>query len=336
MAERSAPIEYRFDAASRVLTGDVVNYGRAAVVAGVGLERFTPGSLTPADDIGINLFHGRDSIFATTAAGSLRVHDTPTELRIEADIVERSTAWWALTRRVARSLSLEFAPIEEHRDTTGVRVITKASLNGIGLVDASPHRGRVELRHIDELRASKRMATLRSTIRPGQRARCECSGPDCSYAVFDPPALQDVLDQIADEQTEVLATWASYDRPLGSTSMNRVRAEMTPTGLAIEIDIPDTPDGQTLLDAAETSGIVVRPYLDPAGSTSAIEGTGEDAVRRYKSASVRSLVVSATDAREGWDVPVIERLGADGDSGLRHTRFMERDEWARRLLWPSH
>ena len=328
MAERSACIEYRFDAASRVLTGDVVNYGRAAVVAGVGLERFTPGSLIPRDDIGINLFHGRDATFAHTGDGSLRLHDSDTELRIEADVLERSAAWWALTRKVARSLSVEFASIEEHLDSNGVRTITKASLNGIGLVDASPHRGRVELRHIDELRAAAVAATLSSVIPSATRLRCECSGRECRWAEFTDGALDDMAAQINSDEVETLATWSSYDRPLGSSSMGRVRAERTAAGLVVAIDIPDTDDGRTLLDAAETSGIVVRPFLDPA-SDSAIEGAGEDAVRRYRSAVVRSLVVSSTDARQGWDTPVIERL-----DGLRHDRFTEREDWARRLLWP--
>ena len=331
VAERSASTEFRFDAASRVLTGDVVNYGRAAVVAGVGLERFAPGSLIPRDDIGLNLFHGRDATFAHTGDGSLRLHDSDTELRIEADVLERSAAWWALTRKVARSLSVEFASIEEHRDGNGVRTITKASLNGIGLVDASPHRGRVELRHIDELRAAAVAATLTSIIPSATRLRCECSGRECHWALFSDAALDDMAAQITGNASETLATWSSYDRPLGSSSMGRVRAERTAAGLVVAIDIPATGDGEALLDAAETSGIVVRPFLDAAESDSAIEGAGEDAVRRYRSATVRSLVVSATDAREGWDRPVIERLG---DPGLRHDRFTERDDWARRLLWP--
>ena len=62
VAELSAPTEFRFDAPRRVLTGDVVNYTRAALVAGVGLERFEPASLKPQWPVGLNLFHGRDAI----------------------------------------------------------------------------------------------------------------------------------------------------------------------------------------------------------------------------------------------------------------------------------
>ena len=178
----------------------------------------------------------------------------------------------------------------------------------VSLVDIGSHDTTVELRAA-EARAATVIATIRSTIRSGGRMRCECSGPDVSYAVFEPAALDDMAATITSDEM-VLATWASYDRPLGANTTGRVRAEATPQGLALEIDVPDTDDGRTLLDAAETSGIVIRPYLDAAASVSVIEGTGEDATRRYRSAGVRSLVVSSTDARQGWDVPVIERRGA--------------------------
>ena len=329
--ERTAPLELRFDAPRRLLTGDVVQYDTARPVSGVGLELFKPDSLVPQWPVGINVLHGRDSIFASTEDRSLRLKDSPTEMRIEADIAERSTAWWALTRRLTRSLSLEFEAVTEHRDQSGVRIITEAKLTGIGLVDASPHRGRVELRHLEEMRAADVVATLTSSIPSGIRLCCECSGPGVGFARFEEEAIIEMVTLINGTDTPVIATWANYDRPLGSNTMARLRARRTDDGMDIEVDLPDTASTRELIDASATTGIVARPYI-AADAVSVVEGEGEGAVRIYRTAPLRAVVISATDAREGWPTPVIEQIV---DQGMRHARFTERDDWARRILsWP--
>ena len=314
--ERTAPLELRFDAPRRLLSGDVVQYDTARPVSGVGLELFRPDSLRPVYPVGINVLHGRDSIFASTSDRSLRLKDSPTELRIEADIEERSTAWWALTRKVARSLSLEFESVTEHRDQSGVRIITEARLTGIGLVDASPHRGRVELRHLEEMRSAEVVATLTSGIPSSSRLCCECSGPGVGYATFEEEAI-DQMVALINGDTPVIATWKDYGTPLGSNTMARLRARRTDDGMDIEVDLPDTDSTRELLDASATTGIVARPYI-AADAVSVVEGEGDGAVRIYRTAPLRAIVISATDAREGWPTPVIEQIV---DEGVRHDRF---------------
>ena len=329
--ERTAPLELRFDPARRLLTGDVVTYDVARPVSGVGLEMFKPESLVPQWPVTINLFHGRDATFASTEDRSLRLKDGPSELRIEADIAERSAAWWVLTRKVARSLSLEFEAVTEHRDQSGVRIISEARLTGIGLVDASPHKGRVELRHLEEMRAADVIATLTSSIPSGSRLCCECSGPGVGYATFEQEAIIEMVTLINGTDTPIIATWKDYSTPLGSNTMGRLRARRTDDGMDIEVDLPDTDSTRELIDAANTTGIVARPYI-AADAVSVVEGEGEDAVRRYRTAPIRAVVISATDAREGWPTPVIENIV---DEGVRHDRFTERADWSRRMLtWP--
>lgn len=326
VAERSATVEFRFDAPSRILSGGLVTYGRAALVPGVGLERFTASSLEPNWPVGINVLHGKESIWADTGEGTLRLRDGPEEFRIEADVTERSAAWWGLTRGVLKSLSMEFVPIEEHRDLHGVRVITKASLNGIGLVDASPHRNRVELRHLEEVRAAAASRRLTATIPSAVRLRCECSGPECHWATFEPDAIADMADRINDDTAAVIATWKDYSTPLAANTTGRLRAQAVDGELRVEVDLPANDAADQLADAAVTTGIVARPYIDADDADSSIDGD----VRVYRTAPIRALVISSTDARENWPAPVIE----DIDDGLRHLQA-ERARWARRMLqWP--
>ena len=225
---------------------------------------------------------------------------------------------------MARSLSLEFEAVAEHRDTAGVRVVTEAKLTGIGLVDASPHRGRVELRHLEELRAAAVTRRLTASIPAAARLQCECSGTDSSHASFSAAALQDMAERINDPATAVLATWKDYSTPLAANTTGRMRAELVDNALVVTVDLPATEAADQLVDAAITSGVVARPYIDAAAAVSSVA----DGVRSYESAPIRALVISATDAREGWPAPLIEDL----DGGLRHELHVERDNWARRML----
>ena len=310
-AERSAPLEVRL-AGGRLLAGEAVRYGRLNPRAAPGIgprsERFEPGSIEPEYPVSLTLQHDPERRLAGTDDGTLRIHDSPQALRIEADLREGSAELDLVRRGALRGLSVEFWSKAERRAADGTRILQRVAMPALSLVDIGSHESVVELRAA-EARAATVIATLRSVIPSGRRLRCECSGPDCSWASFEPEALTDMAARINSADT-VLATWASYDRPLGANDAGRVRAEVAAEGLVVHIDVPDTPDGHTLIDASDTSGIVVRPYLDADKSDSAIEGAGESAVRRYRSATVRSLVVSSTDARQGWDTPVIERRSA--------------------------
>ena len=312
VAERSTPLEFRVSG-GRTLIGEAVKYGRLNPRPAPGIEarseRFEAGSIEPMYPVQLTLQHDPERRLAGTEDGTLRLRDGTDALWIEADLREGSAELDLVRRRALTGLSVEFIARLERREA-GVRVLQRAAMPCVSLVDIGSHETSVELRAA-EARAATVIATIRSTITSGARLRCECSGPDCGYASFEPKALADMADKISSDEM-VLSTWASYDRPLGANTTGRVRAEVTPQGLALAVDVPDTADGRLLLDAAETSGVVVRPYLDAAASDSVIEGTGENATRRYRSAVVRSLVVSSTDARQGWDVPVIERRTAAG------------------------
>lgn len=359
VAEHSATAEFRFDAPSRLLTGDVVTYDRVAVVAGVGLERFAPGSIHPNPaGVGLNLFHGRDATFAHTDDNSLRLFDSPSELRIEADVAERSAAWWAIQHRAVGSLSLEFAATAEHRDADGVRTVTEATLNGIGLVHRSPYRGRIELRHLDEMRAAGEWLT--GVIPYSRRLQCECAGPACQFVEFEPGSLAD-----AGADGDVLAVTGNFMNVLGSLRRGTLRLRETDDGLEVGLTDASTPAARTVIEGSKVADIFVRPLVDEVASVTrdvAITlATGRpSAVRTFQHTSVRAILIKPTTASDGHqparidaeaapeapEAPVAAPVaGAAGAAGAgqpgepRHDVEQlvrgERDDWARRLLtWP--
>ena len=148
MSEQSAPLECRV--AGRTLTGEAVRYGvlnpRAAPEVRARSERFEPGSIHPVEPVTLNLQHDRHRELASTADGTLRLHDGPDALRIEADLRDGSAELELVRRGALRGLSVEFVPIIERREA-GVRVLSRAGLPAIGLVDIGSHATTVELRH---------------------------------------------------------------------------------------------------------------------------------------------------------------------------------------------
>ena len=218
MSEQSAPLECRV--AGRTLTGEAVRYGvlnpRAAPEVRARSERFEPGSIHPVEPVTLNLQHDRHRKLASTADGTLRLHDGPDALRIEADLRDGSAELELVRRGALRGLSVEFVPIIERREA-GVRVLSRAGLPAIGLVDIGSHATTVELRHaaatLDvELRA--RMGrSMRAYIPSGKgrgkgpRLRCECSGPSARWAEFVDKPLKEAFDRAFDTaEREVLAT----------------------------------------------------------------------------------------------------------------------------------
>ena len=181
----------------------------------------------------MNLQHDPERRIATTADGSLRLHDGPDALRIEADLRAGSAELDLVRRGALRGLSIEFFAISERREDD-VRVLTRAGLPAVALVDIGSHESSIELRHaaltLDlELRA--RMGRSMRAYIPsgtgkgkGPRLRCECSGPSARWAEFVDKPLVEAFDRAFDTaEREVLATWANYSQPLASKTRGTLR-----------------------------------------------------------------------------------------------------------------
>ena len=136
-------IEYRFStmdasAGGRNIAGTAIRYGDRASIDGKFVEEFKPGAFNPIGDVVLNWMHDRAKPLARTGEhGGLQLADSATELRVAATLPETTLADDAvelIRRGVFRGLSIEFRSIREST-VGGVRVIEKALLSGIGIVD---------------------------------------------------------------------------------------------------------------------------------------------------------------------------------------------------------
>ena len=140
MNERRSAIEIRITPDGRGLAGTALRYGDRATISGGRRERFEPGAFESLPEARLNLQH------SSTAVSSLVVwSDGPHSLEFRADLVEEGVRN-LVTRGAISGASIEFLPIEERFDN-GERVIQRAELRGLALVDAPAYPdSRVELR----------------------------------------------------------------------------------------------------------------------------------------------------------------------------------------------
>ena len=136
-------IEYRYAAmeaspGGRNVAGIAMRYGERTTIDGKFVEEFRPGAFAPIGDVVLNWMHDRAKPLARTGEhGGLQLADSATELRVAATLPETTLADDAvelIRRGVFRGLSIEFRSIREST-VGGVRVIEKALLSGIGIVD---------------------------------------------------------------------------------------------------------------------------------------------------------------------------------------------------------
>ena len=140
-----------------------------------------------------------------------------------------------------------------------MRVIDSAELRGIGIVKRPGYeRSRVEAR----VRLGR---MLRSFIPSRKPLSCECSGGGCSHAIFNPEVVETMFD-VAFEG-DVIAAFGDFKNAIGSTFRGTVRRD-GPEGF--EIDLPDSAAGRAVIDADDSSGVVIRPFLDAEASESEV------------------------------------------------------------------
>ena len=290
LERRGAGVELR--AEGRVLVGPAVRYGD---ISPSHRERIEPGAFGPLDSKTrwLNYAHDADRVIAWTGGGGLELSDGPDALEVRATLPEIPLANLALEEVRGgrmRGLSIEFFVKEETR-AAGVRVIRRASLAGVGLVqNPSYQQSVVETR-------GRLGRSLRAKIPKQRKLACACSGPGCRFAEFAGDAIEEMLDNAFDQvEREIVASWANYSTPLASVSAGTLRRAGVD---GVEIDLPDSPAGQAVIAARDAAGIVIRPHIDRALSD--VVEVGDTA--QYKKAHVRAFIVSSTDAREGWPTP---------------------------------
>lgn len=293
--ELTAPLEVRVD--GRTLTGEAMVYGQRAVDRA---ERFEPGALVPVEPVTLNLQHDPERRIAGTDDGSLRLDHDDRALTISTELRAGSAELSLVRRGALGGLSVEFHPIRE-RQENGLRVIERAALPAIGLVDRGSYRTTVELRRSLALVTEPRRwsgFTISSWIPPRRRLDCECSGPECHFAEMDEDGLVAAFDDAFAEDSTVIATWANYSQPVASVPSGTLRRV---GATEVAIDLPDDIYGRAVIAGHESAGVVVRPYLDALESEA--ERVGE--TMRYTRPVIRAFVISTTDKRGGWPTPTI-------------------------------
>ena len=292
MERRYAGAELR--AEGRRLIGPAIRYGDTSPSH---RERFEAGALTfGGPPVYLDYEHDPEKVLAYAGAG-LSLEDGPAALMVRADLPSIPVADRALEEVRAgrlRGFSIEFTAEEERRES-GIRVVSKARLHGIGVVARPSYpRSRVEAR-----RRSGR--TMRARIPADVPVECRCSGVTCKFAKITGDAMQAAFDAAFKKfERETVAAFGTFDAPLASVSAGTLRGRVRDDGDGeIEIDLPDDSAGTATVAAHESAGVIVRPFIDADAAESTIEGT----TRVYTSAPIRAFLVSATDARQGWPAP---------------------------------
>ena len=304
-------VEYRYTELrqeGRRLLGTAIRYGEVGALP-FGHERFEPGAFAPLSDVILNVQHDRGRPLARTGGGGLVLHDDAGKLRIEAALPKTREADDALElvrAGVLRGLSIEFHATEERMDGN-VRVIERAKLSGVAVVDSGAYPGSTieARRRRGRGRRGGRLASFRGRIRAKRRLSCRCGPTGCSEALFESGALDDVIPK--DQQRDILAIAGEYKDALGSKKRRSLRFWSDGEGgLNYAIDVPNTERGRAFMETLDTVDVVGRPVLDTAESTFVREGT----LARYAKARIRAITLGPTDAAAGW-APLVELKAGD-------------------------
>ena len=280
--ERRAAVEFRFD--GRTLTGPAVRYGDVAT-GPKGPERFERRAfVSGVESATLNLQHDRERVLAEQP-DALALTDTALALDLRASLRPDGAESMLIRRGALRGLSVGFIALDEQRQD-GLRVITRAHLDHVALVDRPAYPGSTV-----ELRQAFDRAWLDARIPVTQQLRCVCQGPTCDSVVFQPGAF-DVLGDTGD----VLAVGGGgFGNVLGSLKRGTVITETTKAGLRVGLTDQGTETARRVVESARVAPMYVRPILDLDASEYVQEGR----VRTFSRAAVRAFLIKPTPNDQG-------------------------------------
>ena len=286
--EQRQGVELRAD--GRTLIGAAVRYGDTSPTH---RERFAPGSLVVSPDLAPTLGHRTGRVLAYGA--DVRVEDRADALIVSAHLPRTSTADKALDGVQSgryRGWSVEFFAREETRES-GIRVIRKAELPGLALVDHPSYPG-------STVEARQRSRSYFSAIARRTRLGCKCMGSlnrDLQRVEFAEGAFSEVLEEVAaGRNVSAIARGAGdvvADTATGSLTLTNTRQ-----GLGIAIAPLDTEPGRRFRELVDAGvAVYARPILDR--DTSEFEVVGDTA--RVSRASFNFILVKPTPTNEGLE-----------------------------------
>ena len=177
---------------------------------------------------------------------------------------------------------MEFS-VSEQVFEAGIRVIRRAILTGIGLVDSGAYKSAT----VEARARFGFIGTIKGYIPKGTKLDCRCKD-DCENAIIEN----------ADFPETVIGVRGNYGQALGSIKRGtlRVNPRKDGKGWDIEQDLPDTQAAKDLMASSKSADIYARPFMDPAKSEVVVEGK----TARYKKGKVRAVVFESTDQSRGW------------------------------------
>ena len=288
--------------AGRMLMGICMRYGSIGQGPNGMPEVFTPGAFGDVSnlDISLNFMHQREKPLARTGGGGLTLSDSGSMLSMAATLprtTEANDALELVRTKVMRGLSVEFFPRQDRMEN-GTRIIAKAQLVGIGVVDTgAAHHTTLEARRQQHEQRARLSLTISGIIPYEEKLDCRCQTGSCTAVRLKPKSLA----QAAEPDSTALLVMGDYSKPIASVAKRSLQLTDTPQGLIVGATIPDSQAGRDLIALASSVPLLIRPIFDQKASTFIEEG----GVATYTHMSLRGLTIGATDQAAGWPEAVI-------------------------------
>ena len=218
----------------RTIHGNIIAYGDVAQTR-MGRETFAPGAFGDVSQLDtiLHMQHERARPLARTFGGGLVLTDSPERLGIAAEMPNTRDSNDALEladRRILRGFSSEFHAKGE-RYEGGTRIITAATLPGVGLVDTPQYRQSL----ITEVRATE--DGISGMFEYGKDTVISGSGKVRKQRV-QPGAFKFAIDA---PDREISLVIGDGSRPLASKQAGSLKLTDTPEGLRFEVkQLPKT------------------------------------------------------------------------------------------------
>ena len=284
------------------LSGILMAYGDTATLPW-GRERFEVGAFEYSDVI-LNAHHDRAQPLARTGAG-LELHDGPDALRMTATLPDTALARDTLTlvrSGVLRGLSVEFQALEERQDG-GLRIIERASLSGLGIVDRPAYadsvvQARMEVRQTGKRRIEgaffyEKLVVVDDGGALQNRLHHNTDEPVTRRKVRPGAFAKSIQD---DDVEQVLLLGNSYDNQIASKKGKSLVLTDSPDSLTFSADLPDIPSVDeflTKLDAGAISpGVRMLYRISPIDDAVDLVPDGEDFVETVNDALLTAISIA--------------------------------------------
>ena len=289
------------EAGSATFQGVLMKY-RSIGEGPYGKEVFLPGSFGNVEqaEILLNVQHDRSRPLAR-APGTMQLVDSNSVLTLVAKppaTQEVQDARMMVQAKILTGLSIEFTALEqEHRN--GLRVISKAQLCGVGLVDTPAFpASTVEARRQQHEQRAKLSLTISGIIPYEEKLDCRCQSGVCDSVRLKRGSLNNATEP----DREILLVAGDYGKALSSKQLGSLKVTEQANGLTVSSSLPDSQAARDLVAMAETVPLLIRPSFDQKASTFVEDGP----TAIYSKMQLRAILIGASDMAKGWPPATLE------------------------------